>query len=206
VEVLKAPGTKHQAPEKLQAPNSKRDDWASKVGVAVLLALALAVSSARGQVSREYPIKAAFMFNFAQFTEWPGHAFASPDSPMVIGVLGTDPFGTVLDDTARNEAVRGHRLVVERYRALEEMKTCHMLYIAQSEASHLDQVLAALKGKPVLTFSDIEGSAPRGVMVRFFPERNKIRLRINVEAARAADLTISSKVLRAAEIVGMEKK
>lgn len=120
--------------------------------------------------------------------------------------FGADPFGKVLDDTVRNEAVRGHRLVVERYRTLEEMKTCHMLYIAQSEAGHLDQVLAALKGKPVLTFSDIEGSAPRGVMVRFVPERNKIRLRINVEAARAADRTISSKVLRASEIVGTEKK
>jgi hypothetical protein len=95
---------------------------------------------------------------------------------------------------------------VERYRKVEEIKTCHILYIGQSEASHLDQVLATLKGKPVLTFSDIESSALRGVMVRFVPERNKIRLRINVEAARAADLTISSKVLRAAEIVGMEKK
>jgi hypothetical protein len=172
----------------------------------VLLVLALAANPSRGQVSREYGIKAAFMFNFAEFTEWPASAFPTPDSSMVIGVLGTDPFGKVLDDTVRNEAVRGHRLTVERYRKVEEIKTCHILYIGQSEASHLDPVLAALKEKPVLTFSDIEGSAPRGVMVQFVPERNKIRLRINVEAARAADLTISSKVLRAAEIVGMEKK
>lgn len=206
MEVLKAPSPKPQAPEKFQAPNSNRRGWALGVGLLIFLVLPFGVNPASGQVSREYAIKAAFMFNFAEFTEWPASAFPTPDSPMVIGILGADPFGKVLDDTVRNEAVRGHRLTVERYRKVEEIKTCHILYIGQSEAGHLDQVLAALRGKPVLTFSDIEGSAPQGVMVRFVAERNKIRLRINVEAAKIAELTISSKVLRAAEIVGMEKK
>jgi hypothetical protein len=89
---------------------------------------------------------------------------------------------------------------------VEEIQNCHILYISQSEASELDHVLEFLKGKPVLTVSDIEGSAPRGVMIRFVTEKNKIRLRINLETARAANLTLSSKVLRAAEIVSTTTK
>lgn len=182
---------------------------AGAINLAALIFLALALISNRGsaQTSREYQIKAAFVFNFAEFTDWPPEAFENKDSPLVIGILGTDPFGSVLDETVRNEKVRGHRLTVERYRTVEEIRTCHILYIGQSEASHLDQVLDALQGKPVLTVSDIEGSAPRGVMIRFLTEKNKIRLRINVEAARAVRLTISSKLLRAAaEIVATQKK
>ena len=145
------------------------------------------------------------MFNFAQFTEWPPTAFEDKASPLVIGVLGADPFGGILDDTVRNEVVQGRRLVVERYRKVEEIKTCHILYIGASEANRLDHHLAMLKGKPVLTVSDIEGSAPRGVMIRFYPESNKIRLRINLDAARAANLTLSAKLLKAADVVGSGK-
>ena len=184
--------------EVLKAPKSK-------IALAGLM-LALIYNSASGQTSREFQIKAVFLFNFAEFTEWPADAFASKDAPMFIGVLGTDPFGSVLDETVRNEAVRGHRLVVQRYQKVEEIQNCHILYISQSEASELDHVLEFLKGKPVLTVSDIEGSAPRGVMIRFVTEKNKIRLRINLETARAANLTLSSKVLRAAEIVSTTTK
>src|SRR3982750_2429395 len=89
------------------------------------------------QTSREYQIKAVFLFNFAQFTEWPPEAFPDPEAPFVIGLLGTDPFGKTLEETVRDERARGHRIEIRHYRAVEEIKTCHILYISQSEGARL---------------------------------------------------------------------
>src|SRR5271154_3299339 len=111
----------------------------------------LGLSAARGQtVSHEYPLKAVFLFNFAQFTGWPTNAFDKPDSPLVIGVLGDDPFGAVLDDAVRDEIVNGRKFVVERYHRVEDIKTCHILFISQSETKRLDKIVMSLKDKPVL--------------------------------------------------------
>ena len=157
---------------------------------------------ARSQtVSHEYPLKAVFLLNFAQFTDWPTNAFGQPDSPLVIGVLGDDPFGALLDDAVRGETVNGRKFVVERYRRVEDMKACHILFISQSEIKRLDKIVENLKGKPILTVSEIDGSAYRGVCVRFITENNKIHLRINTDALQEAQLTMSSKLLRVAELV-----
>src|SRR6185503_17538622 len=112
-----------------------------------------------------------------------------------------DPFGTVLEDTVRGEKVQGRRLMVERYQRAEEIRTCHILFISQSEDSRLEQHLDILRGRPVLTVSDIENSAFRGTMVRMINEHNKIRLRINLDALNASGLVLSSKLLRAAEVI-----
>lgn len=151
--------------------------------------------------AREYQIKAVFLFNFAQFVDWPPAAFPEPQTPLVIGVLGEDPFGASLDETVRGEKVGNRPLVVQRYREPQEIKTCHVLFISQSEAGRLEQILASLKGRNLLTVGDAGEFSQRGGMIRFVTENNKIRLRINVEAAKAAALTISSKLLRPAEIV-----
>jgi hypothetical protein len=164
-------------------------------------AFGLSVSTARAEVSREYELKAAFLFNFAQFTQWPTNAFAGPDKPLVIGILGLDPFGSALEDIVRGETIQGRRLVVERYRRVEEIQTCHILFISQSESSRLESHLKALQNRPILTVSDIEDSAFRGVMIRFVTQSNKIRLRINLDALEAAHITVSSKLLRAADVV-----
>jgi hypothetical protein len=175
--------------------------------IALILLLVFGLGlPAFGQVSREYQLKAVFLFNFAQFTEWPTNAFASPDSPLVIGILGNDPFGPYLDETVKNETVHGRKIVVERFRRLEEIQTCHILYIGELEERHLDSIVRELKGKPVLTVSDIPNAAIRGVIIRFLTERNKIRFRINVDSMKEAGVTISSKLLRAAEIVPSERK
>jgi len=167
-----------------------------------LVLFCLGLNVARSQtVSHEYPLKAVFLFNFAQFTDWPANAFDKPDSPLVIGVLGDDPFGALLDDAVRDETVNGRKFVVERYRRVEDIKTCHILFISQSETRRLDKIVAALKEKPVLTVSDIDGSAYRGVCVRFITENNKIRLRINTDSLKEANLTMSSKLLRVSEII-----
>jgi YfiR/HmsC-like len=167
-----------------------------------LMLFCLGLSAARSQtVSHEYPLKAVFLFNFAQFTDWPTNAFDKPDSPLVIGVLGDDPFGAVLDDTVRDEIVNGRKFVVERYRRVEDIKTCHILFISQSETKRLDKNVAALKGKPVLTVSEIDNAAQRGVRVQFITENNKIRFKINTDSLEEAKLTMSSKLLRLAEII-----
>ena len=149
----------------------------------------------------EYQLKAVFLFNFAQFVEWPPQAFPDRQAPLVIGVLGEDPFGAYLDETVRDEKVNNRPLAVQRYRRVEEIKSCHVLFISRSETDRLEQILAGLKGRSILTVGDAEGFAQQGGMIRFVNEKNKIRLRINLDAAKAAKLTISSKLLRPAEIV-----
>jgi hypothetical protein len=107
-----------------------------------------------------------------------------------------------LDEAVRGEQIDQHPLVVRRFRNLGEIGDCRILYIDRSESAELPQVLAALDHRSTLTVSDLEGASERGVMIQFTMENKRIRLRINVEAARAAGLTISSKLLRSADIVG----
>src|SRR5258706_5722288 len=147
----------------------------------------------------EYEIKAVFLFNFTQFVEWPADAFTEKQAPLVIGVLGEDPFGAYLDETVKGEKVNGHSLVVRRLSSVEEAGQCHILFINSGKADRVEQVLQILKGRSVLTVGDATEFGRHGGMVRFFTENKKIRIRINLEATRAADLTISSKLLRLAE-------
>jgi hypothetical protein len=164
-------------------------------------------ANARSQtVSREYPLKAVFLLNFAQFTDWPTNAFEKMDSPFVIGVLGDDPFGDVLDAAVKDEQVNGRKFVVKHYARVEDVKNCHILFISQSETRRLDKIVDDLKGKPILTVSDIENSAYHGVCVRFITENNKIRLRINTDSLKADNLVMSSKLLRVAERIPVPTK
>lgn len=149
----------------------------------------------------EYQLKAVFLFHFAQFVEWPPDAFPEAHTPLVIGVLGEDPFGVYLDETVRGETVNTRSLVVHRYRGVEEIKTCHILFISRSEAGRLEEILATLKGRNILTVGDMDNFTGRGGMIRFLIEKNKIRLRVNLATTKNANLVISSKLLRPAEIV-----
>jgi hypothetical protein len=174
---------------------------AARLALLVLLVWTAPAVSAEAATLREYQVKAVFLLNFARFVEWPPEAFAGPQAPLVIGVLGDDPFGDYLDETVRGEKVNDRPFVVQRYHHVEEMDGCHVLFISRSEAGRLDSVLAALKGRSILTVSDMDGFAQNGGMIRLVTENNRIRLRINVDAADAARLTISSKLLRLAKIV-----
>jgi len=166
-----------------------------------LLLIAGGLWGAAAPVS-EYRLKAVFLFNFAQFVEWPPAALPGDNAPFVIGVLGKDPFGGDLDEVVRGEAVDRHPLAIARYRDVTEARNCQILFIAASELGHLDAILAALRGRSILTVSDAEGPPLRGVMIGLIRQDNRIRLRIDLEAARLGNLTISSKLLRPAEIVG----
>jgi len=164
--------------------------------------MALLRGACGAEAPTEYQVKAVFVYNFSRFVEWPPQAFSAPDEPFVIGILGGDPFGARLDEAVRGEQIDRHPLLVRRFRNLGEIGDCRILYIDRSESAQLQQILAALAHRSTLTVSDLDGSSQRGVMIQFTTENNRIRLRINVESARASGLTISSKLLRSAEIVG----
>lgn len=117
-------------------------------------------------------------------------------------MLGADPFGAELDEVVRGERVRGREFVIKRYRTVEDIKPSHILFVNRAELERFRSALPRLEKHAVLTVSDAEQAAQRGVVIQFVSERNRIRLRINVDAAKAAGLTISSKLLRPADIVG----
>jgi hypothetical protein len=154
----------------------------------------------------ESQVQAVFLYNFSRFVEWPSQAFTAPSDPFVIGILGTDPFGARLDEAVRNEQINGHPLAVRRFHSVDEVGNCQILFVDRSESPHLGQILSALDHRSTLTVSQADGAAQRGVMIQFATENNRVRLRINVESARASGLTISSKLLRPAEIVGTDAK
>jgi hypothetical protein len=164
----------------------------------VLLLLAPSHAATPG----EYQVKAVFLFNFSRFVEWPETAFADSKSPFVVGVFGFDPFGADLDEAVRGESVRGHPLVVRRVRDAADAANCQILFIHHSERNRLPEVLSAVDKRSILTVSDMPDAAKQGVMIRFVTQDGRIRMRINAESARAAHLTISSNLLRSAEIVG----
>jgi hypothetical protein len=146
-------------------------------------------------------VKAAFLFNFAQFVDWPPAVFAEESAPLAICVLGSDPFGSYLDDIVRGEQVNSRRLTVQRFRAPQEIRGCQVLFVSKSESRNLQKTLASAKEMDALTVSDVDDFAARGGMIQLITEGGKIRIKINVSAAKASSLIISSKLLRSAEIV-----
>jgi hypothetical protein len=148
----------------------------------------------------EYQIKAVFLFNFAQFVDWPEHTFSGPESPLIIGILGSDPFGSYLDETVENEKINGHPLMIKRYKNLNEIDSCHILFISAQPPPQIDIVTKTLTGRNILTVSDAGNFVKQGGMVRLFTEDNKIKLRINLEVIKAEKFVVSSKLLRMAEI------
>jgi hypothetical protein len=180
------------------------------MSLAVFVALAArasdtsASSSAPPAAASEYQIKAVFLFNFAQFVDWPPSVFASPDAPFCIGVLGDDPFGENLDEVVRGEHVGNRPIVVKRVRQVEDVEHCQMLYISRSESRQLGSVLARVRERPILTVADLRGFAENGGIIGFVMEANRVRLHVNLEAAQTAQLKISSKLLRTAQLVSAQ--
>jgi len=157
--------------------------------------------------SSEYLIKAGFIYNFAKFVEWPSAAFAQPDSPIVIGVLGTDPFGSVLDRLVQDKKIGQRGFVVRRYKwgkdlkDLKDLRDCKILFVSASEKAHADEIIQLVKWLPILTVGETPGFAERGGVIRFTVEDNRVRFEVNVDAAHQADLNISSRLLTLAKII-----
>jgi hypothetical protein len=170
---------------------------AGGLGLVLLLALCTTLAA---QTSREYDLKAVFLYNFASFVEWPAGEPAA--APFVIGVLGDDPFGGVLTEVVQGERVNGAPLQVRRCRTLDEVKGCRILFVSKTGAPPLAEIRTALKGRAVLTVGDNPQFVEQGGMVGFSTASGRLQLHINAGAARAAGLNISSKLLRVAKVSG----
>lgn len=180
----------------------------SRLIVAVLLSLSVAVGanaqSSASAASSEYLIKAGFIYNFAQLVQWPSAAFSQADSPIVIGILGTDPFGASIDRVVENKKLDGRSLVIKRLRwskDLKDLTECNILFISSSEKEHAAEVINIVKWLPILTIGETPGFAARGGIINLTLEDNKVRFEVNIGAAKQANLNISSRLLALAKIV-----
>lgn len=147
--------------------------------------------------TREYEIKAAFLYHFARFIEWPEEA---EQEQIALCVLGEDPFGKTLDDLEGKE-VRSKTLTVRRLERGREAQRCHVLFISSSERERLPQLLDTLRTAHVLTVGETDTFAREGGAIRLFEARNKIRFEVNLEVARRAGLTVSSRMLKLADVI-----
>ena len=165
---------------------------------------ALAISPgflvAQGQ-SGEYHVKAAFLLNFAQFIEWPVEAFADAQSPIVVGVLGDDPFGSTLEEVFREASAQGRPLIIQRSRHVDDLRQAHLIFISRSERDRISEVVAGLKDVSAATVSEIPEFARRGGVINFYLDGKKVRFEINPGAAERKRLKISSQLLKRARIV-----
>jgi hypothetical protein len=147
-----------------------------------------------GEALLEYQIKAVCVLNAARFVSWPTAAFGSADSPLVVGILGDNPFGSSLEDVVRGETVQQRQIVVRQV-SLKEAATVQVLFISRSERDHIGRILQALDDSSVLTISEIERFTESGGMLGLAVVNGKIRFEINADAARRAQLKISSQFL-----------
>lgn len=144
----------------------------------------------------EYQIKAAFIYNFAKFVDWPPEAFPSTNAPMVIGVLGENVFGNYLEQTISGRKINGRQLVFQTFHSVAQATNCQVLFISPSEKNHLSKILGQLQGTSILTVSEADNFIGDGGMIYLFIDsENNVRFSINNDAAKKVGLTISSKLL-----------
>ncbi|NIA02651.1 MAG: DUF4154 domain-containing protein [Planctomycetia bacterium] len=150
--------------------------------------------------SIEYRVKAAYLYQFTKFVEWPDKEFPDSKTPIRICVLGRNPFGESLDDFS-SKTSQDRTLVVEYLASFQEIQRCHIVFISQSEKKYLSQILQLIEYSPVLTVSDMEGFAQRGGIIGLVIVRGKIRFEINSDASNHAGVKLSSKLLEVATLV-----
>jgi hypothetical protein len=171
-------------------------------GLARLAILGLAIVAASAYLPAqsqptEYAVKAAYLFNFMRFTQWPSSP-ALADGPLRICVLGQDPFGPVLDTTVAGEAIEGRNVIALRISEPKEAPNCHILFISSSEEEHLQQILLSIENLPVLTVSDTPHFVEQGGMIQFVLQQGKVRFEVNLAVCISAGLTLSSDLLKLA--------
>jgi hypothetical protein len=174
------------------APACRR---AALLALVVMTWTDLNATELRGKLTREYELKADFLFNFAHFVEWPSDTFADTNAPIVIGVLGDDPFGSILDKIAEGETIQNRKLVIKRSRQVKDLKDCQVLFIGKSERNRLRKIFASLDEASILTVGETAGFAQLGGVTRFFLQGNRLRFEVNLEAARHNGLKISAQLL-----------
>jgi hypothetical protein len=154
----------------------------------------------------EYQVKAAFIYNFARFVQWPSWAFPNANDPFAICILGRDPFGRSLEDTVAGRTIEGHPLVVRHVADRRKAAGCQIVFIDSTESRHLLPTAGDLRPTGILTIGESEAAAAGGVIINFRLDADKVRFDINLEAADREKLKISSRLLSLARIVGSSRK
>jgi hypothetical protein len=152
----------------------------------------------RAQKPSEYRVKAAYLYGFGRFVDWPTSAPAAGGNAFVVCVLGDDPFGRLLDDVASDAVMKDKPVAIRRIARVEESGSCHTVFIGASEEARLGRILDSLGERPVLTVSDAPGFAQRGGMIGFFLDDNRVRFTVNLAATQDAGLRMNSELLRVA--------
>jgi hypothetical protein len=178
------------------------------VWLVVLLGLLMDANPGSGAEASftEYQVKAAFLYNFTKYVEWPAHAFAGASSPISIGVMGEGILGEELKKAVEAKIVNGRPILVRRIQTPEDSDNVHLLFIGTSEKSRLAEILGRIKTKPVLTVGETDQFLEQGGVINFVKKEGRIRLEINLDAARQAKLQISSKLLSVADTVKGKSK
>ena len=161
----------------------------------------MGTSGLSAQPADEYQVKAGFLFNFAKFITWPEAAFPSPDTPFVIAIVGTDPFGVILDQAVAGKQVLDRPIVVRRFATLDDIDRCHILFASRSVTNQYERIFNKANTLFSLTVGESDQFAQRGGIINFVIRDQKIRFEINPDAARRADVRINAKLLKLAEIV-----
>lgn len=151
--------------------------------------------------SPEYQLKAVFLFNFTHFIEWPPIAFDSYNDPFYISIVGTDPFGSYLDQTVAGEMIGRHPIRIKRYSDIKDLQKSHIVFINARDMLMAANTLEDLNKQNILTVSDADHFAENGGIIGFFTENNRIKMQVNSNAAKYAQLIISSKLLRVCKIL-----
>ena len=149
----------------------------------------------------EYEIKAAFLYNFAKFVEWPPSAFSDPRQSLVVCVFGRDPFGHALEDALSGKSIGNRPVTLGRARQLADLAGCHVVFVSAAESPRLMEITNGLHGHSVLLVGETEGFASAGGTIQFVLDQNRVRFAINPDAANRAGLKISSRLLALATIV-----
>ena len=157
------------------------------------------VSGNAAEISREYLIKSAILYNFAKFASWPATAFSTPGAPLRVCVLGDDPFGAALD-TLNGKQVRNRPLATARITDEHDAHQCHILFVSTSETKRLPKLLEYLGQHPILTVADINRFAASGGIIALKEVDNRSRIEVNMDAANQAGVKLSSKLLRLADM------
>ena len=176
--------------------------------MAALLGFALGPRDARAAPMPESHVKAAYLRNFTKLVTWPEHSFERENSPLVIGVLGTDPFERALDEAIEGHKAHGRTLRIRRLSVVdgelpstEQLSGCHLLFVSQSERDRLPSIFERLEGTNVLSVSDVENFAASGGVAEFVLVGPNIKFRFNRQAAKSAGLRPSARLLSLAIIV-----
>jgi hypothetical protein len=174
--------------------------------LALLTAAGAEAATAAATPSREYEIKAAFLYNFTKFVEWPAASFPDATAPIVIGVLGDSPFAAALERVVHDRTVNGRAIAVRRVESLEELATAHVLFVASTEEARFGSLEPTIETSPILTVGESEFFASLGGVVTFVVQDDKVRFEVNASSADHAGLKISAQLLKLATTVRRSRR